>query len=285
MDSGDPYWLEQPFGRWRARWDLIQRAAYAPHDDDGVQLERGEVRVSINFLAARWGWTPKQVRTFLARLADSETIALVRRTAKGSVYRVSNYDAYQSPTGGHPEGHSEGHSTDVENKGVTDTGGTPGGTPADTAKGTPEGTPKGTKDKEGSKNEGNRTKGGKKKATRARRVAPVLGETLPDVPASLDTPDFRRALERRIAERERAEKRYRVTPESLEALYEDLEKVRVARGIEHSIFCLNRATQARHQGVVFKEDRQPDGNGAQGALFKPAPQQIPPDQQGGGRKF
>lgn len=295
MDADDPLWSATPFDPWRARWDIIQRAAFVRYtDDDGVDLDRGQVRVSIGFLAQRWGWTIKKVRGFVTKLVAMETIKLDRRTREGSVYDVVNYEQFQPSEGhsqvtgqqrltddqgivteeGHSKGHSKGHSETTDSKGTS------------AEQGHSKGHSKGHHI-EGSNVEGRREKRGRevgigregtdrKTVARAQGAAPVLGEGLPDIPPDLDTPDLRRALMERIAERSKAGKRFHVTPESLTVLYRQLSKVADARGMDHAIFCLEKATTSRNQGVVFKEDLKPDGSGRQGSLFAPKPDAPPP---------
>ncbi len=104
MDEGDPFWNETPFGRWRARLDLIALASFADRDvsvsGHKVRLRRGELFASHSFLAVRWGWTRKQVRTFTARLQTMEFMTQTRKDRLGTVYRIANYDAYQSNASG-----------------------------------------------------------------------------------------------------------------------------------------------------------------------------------------
>lgn len=304
MDGNDPFWVEQPFDSWRARWDLIQRAAFSPHEEGGEVLSRGEVLVSINFLASRWGWTTKRVRGFMNQLERLDTLSFVRRSNRGSVYRVTRYEEYQDPIGhtqttekkgdtvnegtpaedleetghtsGHPQGHTSGHPQDQQTKGLSPDQGTPQGTPS--------GIPKGTKGERRSGEGKRENEGGEKK--KARKAPPKLGDGLPDPPPTLDTPELRTALMARIMERQDQQKRFHVTAESLTALYRQLERVVTARGIDHAIFCLYKATESHNQGVVFASDLKPDGNGSQGHLFKPRADPAP--QQGGGtrrRKF
>jgi len=51
----DDYWNEPgPKSKWEARVDLIRMAAHAPHEHQGVDLERGDFCASERFLAKRW---------------------------------------------------------------------------------------------------------------------------------------------------------------------------------------------------------------------------------------
>lgn len=108
-----------------------------------------------------------------------------------------------------------------------------------------------------------------REASASGKVLPVPGDGLPPVPPELDTPELRTALLRRIAERAEQPRRYHVTEQSLEALYRELLRVKKARGVDHAVRCLDRATTGRHQGVVFPEDLAPGAGGDQGRLFQP----------------
>lgn len=97
----DPFWNEpRKFSRWEAWEDLIQMAAYKPYvrvsAKGAVALERGELVVSIRFLAQRWQWGVQAVRGHLQRLDNVGRISTQRETQVGTVYLLVNYDAYQS---------------------------------------------------------------------------------------------------------------------------------------------------------------------------------------------
>ena len=101
MDPSDPYWGEKPFGRWRARLDLVALAGFAARrveiGGEPVILKRGQLFASHSFLAKRWGWSIKRVRGFLARLRGEEFIEECAKMRLGTVWEVRNYDRYQSP--------------------------------------------------------------------------------------------------------------------------------------------------------------------------------------------
>jgi hypothetical protein len=79
------------------------------------------------------------------------------------------------------------------------------------------------------------------------------------LPPELDTPPFRLAWERRLKERGALAPSKRPTAEQLEAQLAKLVKLAAARGLDHAAACVERATEAGHQGVVFPEDF--NGNG------------------------
>lgn len=98
--EGDKLWLERRrYSMWEAWVDCIQMAAWKPHERvvgaTVVELQRGEFLASVRYLAQRWGWSEKKVWTFLGRTI-SDRLTFVKESQKGNVYRVVNYDAYQS---------------------------------------------------------------------------------------------------------------------------------------------------------------------------------------------
>lgn len=74
-----------------------------------VPLKRGELVASLRFLAQRWSWSVKKVRTFLDLLQDPAVSKLetAKDTPQGTVYRIVKYDTYATP--GHTKGHGESH--------------------------------------------------------------------------------------------------------------------------------------------------------------------------------
>lgn len=239
MDESDPYWSDRPFDRWRARWDLIASAAHSRRTEGGEVLRRGEVLASYSVLRRRWGWDRTKVRRFLGELVESETIAVERTSAAGSVYRIVKYETYQLPAP-EPGAGREGAAKAKKEKPQADAAPAPSTPPQDDP---------------GRSEEG---------------FDPFSPEGLPFPPREIDTEEMRQALARRIKERKGQGKRHRLTPESAESLYRDLARAACARGIEHAIHCVDRATASHYQGVVFSEDKTPDGNGDQKDLFRPA---------------
>lgn len=102
--------------------DLIMECKY----EDGtvnnggrkMQLRRGELLGAISWLAHRWNWTPKTVRTFLIQLESDGMISLIRPASEKGVQKgrqsnvisVCNYDKYQNVyvEEGQPEGQAKG---------------------------------------------------------------------------------------------------------------------------------------------------------------------------------
>ena len=111
-DGGCPWWNKpRKFSEWEAWVDLIQSAAWSPHQKvvagKLVSMERGETPPrSIRYLALRWGWSMKLVRNFLAMAEEMDRIRARQCTPKGHTYLVVNYDTYQGD--GHSQGTEEG---------------------------------------------------------------------------------------------------------------------------------------------------------------------------------
>jgi hypothetical protein len=103
----DPWWNEpRELSKWEAWEYVIQLAQWKRHtlttQWGPVRLERGEFLASVRGLAARFHWSEKRVRTWLAQGTAWERLETHRETRAGTVYRIVNYDAYQG------EGTAEG---------------------------------------------------------------------------------------------------------------------------------------------------------------------------------
>lgn len=100
MFRTDPLWLEErEFSRSEAWLDLLQLAPWRRTSIQVrgaiLELDRGEFLGGRGFLAGRWRWSEKRVRTFLELLIEDERIAVSRSSPRGTIYRISNYDAFQ----------------------------------------------------------------------------------------------------------------------------------------------------------------------------------------------
>lgn len=116
-DGGDPLWLERrEFSRWEAWVDVIQLAAWKPWRFvtrfGPIDLQRGEFVASLRYLADRWTWTVKKVRTWLDMLCGEKWARLraQQETQAGTVYLIVNYERYQAtdPEPGTQKGTPEG---------------------------------------------------------------------------------------------------------------------------------------------------------------------------------
>ncbi len=89
---------DQPFTEREAFIWLIMEASWKPRTKRVgnviVELDRGQVAVSVRFMAEAWQWKKSTVFDFLERLKKSDMIRTDTRTGV-SVVTVCNYDTYQ----------------------------------------------------------------------------------------------------------------------------------------------------------------------------------------------
>lgn len=120
-----PLFEGDEFCRGHAFSDLIGMAEFEAGErgikGHIVKLERGQLFASVRFLANRWKWSKGKVQRYLARLEVERMVFEVRSetdtpdgTPIGTVYRIANYDTYQSRR-------------DTERDASRDTDGTPTG--------------------------------------------------------------------------------------------------------------------------------------------------------------
>ncbi len=100
-EHGDPFWMEErEFSRWEAWIDLIQLAAWKDSNyrtaGGVIPLKRGQFVASLRFLAKRWSWSVKKVRTYLAHLEKSDRVRAQGGHTAGTLYLITKYDAYQA---------------------------------------------------------------------------------------------------------------------------------------------------------------------------------------------
>ena len=116
-------WEDKPFDRARAWVDLLMLANHAstkaPYKGEIVTFERGTVNRSITWLAERWGWSRKRVRSFL-KLLEQDGMVTVKGTSKGTTITLCNYNVYQTQRAsqGTNKGTNEGTSQGT-NQGTT----------------------------------------------------------------------------------------------------------------------------------------------------------------------
>ena len=96
------HWLwtsKEPFDSRSAWIDLIGLATYKDHhefyNNDFVLRKRGEIYVSMLWLAERWRWDRRKVKRFLTALKDDGMLSL-NSTTNGTTITIENYDFYQS---------------------------------------------------------------------------------------------------------------------------------------------------------------------------------------------
>ena len=90
-------WTDKPFSKGQAWIDLLLLANYEDGkkitDGKVIDCKRGDVNVSISYLASRWGWDRKKVRRFLCVLED-EKMASTNGTTHGTTITIENYTLY-----------------------------------------------------------------------------------------------------------------------------------------------------------------------------------------------
>jgi hypothetical protein len=98
----NPFWSNEPACRGRAIIDLILLASHNKHafaiGGNHLELDRGELAVSVRFLARRWKWGIRKTLSFLGRLEHNKFL-VKKRNGSGngspSIYHIDKYDLYQ----------------------------------------------------------------------------------------------------------------------------------------------------------------------------------------------
>lgn len=106
---------QKPFDKCHAWLDLILLAEYKTEKKmwrgSLTEFKRGDVCLSIEKLAERWGWSRNKVRHFLAQLEGDEMVHLNAHQRRTTITLV-NYGLYQNKgtSDGTPKGTSKGTS-------------------------------------------------------------------------------------------------------------------------------------------------------------------------------
>lgn len=91
-------WNDKPFSRGQAWIDLLLLATHTDHQGilDGkiINRKRGEVHVSIVFLAERWGWSRNKVYRYIALLKNQKMVTS-NGTTDGTIITIEKYSFYQ----------------------------------------------------------------------------------------------------------------------------------------------------------------------------------------------
>lgn len=120
---------QKPFDDFHAWIWLIGKAAFADHPilvrGKPHTLKRGQLFVSVPYLAKEWGWSDNKVRRFIRRLEWSEMVHTESSTL-GTTLTIENYAKFQDVrqtdertderTGGRTDGRTGGT---LHNNGVT----------------------------------------------------------------------------------------------------------------------------------------------------------------------
>lgn len=95
-----PFWCEERvFSRFEAWIDIVQSARFEDTKqligNRFIEVKRGQMLVSLRFLAGRWQWSTKKVNSFLDLLIQDKMI--IKETPKETgqtVITICNYDKY-----------------------------------------------------------------------------------------------------------------------------------------------------------------------------------------------
>lgn len=109
-------YLAEPFDKWHAWEDLVLTATYQPRSvivrGVTVELDRGEVLASEEYLARRWQWSRGKVRRFLNYLSQKTVQQIVQRKNNVcTVIAICNYEEYQGD--GTADRFTDGQQTDI----------------------------------------------------------------------------------------------------------------------------------------------------------------------------
>lgn len=121
-------WEDKPFSYGQAWIDLILLANHEdrqkPYKGQMKTYHRGDVNVSLTFLADRWGWSRQKVRRFINLLENAEMVT-AHVTTNDTTISLVNYSKFQSPgttrvtticnNDYNSEGNSEGNTNNNDN--------------------------------------------------------------------------------------------------------------------------------------------------------------------------
>lgn len=108
---------KEPFDRRSAWIDLL---LLANHDDHNImyrgqiiEVKRGQVNRSIDWLAKRWKWSRNKARGYLQALQSAKMVT-TESTTQGTTITIENYSKYQDtpPTKGTTNKTTQGHQKD-----------------------------------------------------------------------------------------------------------------------------------------------------------------------------
>lgn len=115
-------WEDKPFSKGQAWIDLLLLA----YHEDVEKLYRGQVRtyhrgevhVSISFLADRWGWDWRKVKRYIMAL-EKTNMVISNSTPDGTTLTIVKYDDFQSHgrANGRGDGRTDGR-TDSRTDGI-----------------------------------------------------------------------------------------------------------------------------------------------------------------------
>lgn len=105
------HWIFQDAEKFKWWIDLLVMASHEDYKtlvkDELITLKRGQLKVSLSFLATRWGRSKEKVLNFL-RLLESDRMIERNSDRKSTTITICNYNSYQdvsdqSPTANRPQ--------------------------------------------------------------------------------------------------------------------------------------------------------------------------------------
>lgn len=91
-------WSYTPFSYGQAWIDLLMLANYEdkkiPYKNEIITCKRGDVNLSITYLADRWKWDRRTVRKFLRLLENDGMVSLVCTTHRTTI-TIEKYEDFQ----------------------------------------------------------------------------------------------------------------------------------------------------------------------------------------------
>lgn len=117
------FWCEDRiYSRFEAWFDLLQCARFESTKQliNGklIKVKRGQLPISLRFLASRWKWSPKKVSNFLDLLISDKMIT--KETLKETpqtIVTICNYDRYNLNSGSRKQGKKQqGNSEETPEK-------------------------------------------------------------------------------------------------------------------------------------------------------------------------
>lgn len=91
-------WKDEPYDKARAWIDLIMLANWEdkkmPYKDKIVVCKRGDVNLSLLFLANRWHWSRPKVTRFI-KILESDGMITTDITRNRTTITIVNYDKFQ----------------------------------------------------------------------------------------------------------------------------------------------------------------------------------------------
>lgn len=113
---------ERKFSRFEAWLDIVQSARFEDTKqligNRFIEVKRGQILVSLRFLAGRWQWSTKKVNSFLDLLIQDKMITKETPKETGqTVITICNYDKYNSQLSGEePKKKQQGNTKETVRK-------------------------------------------------------------------------------------------------------------------------------------------------------------------------